>query len=40
MVYDPGPKFSFVVWNATSVALNATADTPAVQWLPIVDEAQ
>lgn len=40
MVYDPGPKFSVVVWNASGVSLNVTPDTPAVQWLPIADEAQ
>lgn len=39
-VYDPGPKFSIVVWNATGVALNSSPDTPALQWVPITDEAQ
>lgn len=40
MLYDPGPKFSIVVWNATAVALNSSPDTPALQWVPITDEAQ
>lgn len=39
-VYDPGPKFSIVVWNATGAALHGTPITPAVQWTPITDEAQ
>lgn len=40
MLYDPGPKFSIVVWNATGVALNSSPDSPALQWVPITDEAQ
>lgn len=40
MVYDPGPKFSIVVWNGSGAALHATPPTPSVQWLPVVDEAQ
>lgn len=36
----PGDKFSFVVWNATAVALNATPNTPSMQWEPVVDEVQ
>lgn len=39
-VDEPGEKFSFVVWNATGVAMNGTAPTPTVQWVPITDEAQ
>jgi hypothetical protein len=39
-VDDPGPKFSFVFWNATGVTSNGTAPTPTIQWTPIVDEVQ
>lgn len=39
-VYDPGPKFSFVVWNGSGATLHATPITPSLQWIPIVDEVQ
>lgn len=38
--YDPGPAFSFVVWNAIGQALDATAGNFLLQWEPEVDEAQ
>lgn len=39
-VVSPGPKFSFVVWNSSGDALNATPDSPAIQVIPVVDEVQ
>lgn len=39
-VYDPGPKFSFLVWNAAGGTLNASQPSDPVVWLPEVDEAQ
>jgi hypothetical protein len=39
-VNEPGEKFSIVVWNATGASLNATPDTPSLQWTPITDEVQ
>lgn len=39
-VYDPGPKFSFLIWNDTGQALHGTPATPALRWLPLTDESQ
>jgi hypothetical protein len=39
-VYDPGPKFSFLVWNTAGGSLNSSQPSPALVWLPEVDEAQ
>lgn len=39
-VHDPGPRFSFVVWNGTGQAADATSANHLLQWVPIVDESQ
>lgn len=39
-VVAPGPKFSWVVWNASGVALNGTQTTPVLQWVPVTPESQ
>lgn len=39
-VENPGPKFSFVLWNATGATSRSTQPSVGIQWLPIVDEAQ
>lgn len=40
LVYDLSAKYSFVVWNATGQALNATAANFTFQVVPITMEAQ
>lgn len=40
IAYDLSRKYSFVVWNATGQALNATAANFTFQVVPIVMEAQ
>lgn len=40
LVYDLSAKYSFVVWNATGQALNATAANFTFQVVPVVMEAQ
>ena len=40
LVYDLSAKYSFVVWNATGQALNATAANFTFQIVPVVMEAQ
>lgn len=40
LVYDLSAKYSFVVWNATGQALNATASNFTFQVVPITMEAQ
>ena len=40
LVYDLSAKYSFVVWNATGQALNATASNFTFQIVPVVMEAQ
>lgn len=39
-VQDPGPLFSFVVWNSTAEALDSTGGNFLLEWEPEVDEAQ
>jgi hypothetical protein len=39
-VQDPGPKFSFVVWNASGQTVDTTNGNHVLQWSPIVDEVQ
>lgn len=40
LVYDLSAKYSFVVWNATGQALNATASNFDLQVVPVTMEAQ
>lgn len=40
LVYDLSAKYSFVVWNATGQALNATASNFTFQVVPVLMEAQ
>ena len=39
-IYDPGPKFSVVVWNNWGTTLDGTAGNHVLQWMPMTEEAQ
>lgn len=39
-VYDPGPKFSFLIWNGMGSTSDVTNGNHLVQWLPNYDQIQ